>query len=185
MKLGKAHLVASLAMTAAATVYTVWSLSSPGAGVQAAAAVAPMDAPPASAPAMPSAGGGTPLDPLQIPPVPDVALDRLPEWPRNPFEPPYVEPPPPAAEAPVVEAPPPPPDLVVTTVLYSDSRRVALVNGRRVRVGDRLDGVVVAEIHPDAVVFESPVHGRLTVGRRPAGSRAGTPGGGGQPWAAR
>ena len=49
---------------------------------------------------------------------------------------------------------------VVTGILVSDGRRVALVDGQIVQVGDRLRDAVVQAIEPDAVVIAEP--GRQT-----------------------
>lgn len=168
MKLGKAHLVGSLVMTACAIVYTVWSLSPAPARLS----VDPAGAMPAGASMPRGAGGPAPVDPMQIPPLPDVAFDRLPEWPRNPFTAAHrPQPAPPVVEA--VAAPPPvdqDPEVVVSAVLYSDSRRVAVVNGRRTRVGDRVGDEVVVDILRNGVVLESARRGRRTVERRAFGA---------------
>ena len=50
-------------------------------------------------------------------------------------------------------APPSHPDPVVTGILVSDGRRVALIDGRLVRTGDRLQTGVVQSIEPDTVVI--------------------------------
>jgi hypothetical protein len=102
-----------------------------------------------------------------------VELDRLPQWTRNPFAPVHaptmaavdvVEP---AAE-PLVEAPP---DVDVATILISPTRRVAMVNGKRARVGDRIGLETVVDIRADGIVLESPLHGRRTILRRAPGGR--------------
>ena len=48
------------------------------------------------------------------------------------------------------------PDPVVTGILVSGGRRVALVDGRIVRTGDRLPAGIVQSIDPDAVVIAGP-----------------------------
>jgi hypothetical protein len=63
-----------------------------------------------------------------------------------------------------IEAPPaasmPQPVPVVSSILISNGRRVARVDGRIVRPGDRLQAGVVHAIEPDAVVLRGP-DGRL------------------------
>jgi hypothetical protein len=46
-----------------------------------------------------------------------------------------------------------PPEPVVSSILFSSGRRIALVDGRIVRPGDRLPAGVVRSIEPDAVVI--------------------------------
>ena len=66
------------------------------------------------------------------------------------------------------------PDPVVTGILFSSGRRVALVDGRIVRQGDRLGAGVVQSIEPDAVVIAGPGGRtrRLEIERRLIGTRA-------------
>jgi hypothetical protein len=170
MKLGKGHLVASLVMTALATIYAVWSFTSPrtSASPSAAEPSTPVTPPPAVA----GAAVAPPIDPMQIPPVPDIALDVLPEWPRNPFVPSAsLLAPPPAIEVAPAAEPETLPDVVVSAILYSSTRRVAMVGGRRVRIGDRLGNETVVDIAPNSIVLESPAGDRRTVERRAPGSR--------------
>lgn len=50
----------------------------------------------------------------------------------------------------------PPPSPVVSSILISDGRRLATVDGQIVRPGDRLPAGTVQSIEPDAVVFAGP-----------------------------
>ena len=76
---------------------------------------------------------------------------------------PSPPPPPPSRDANVAEAPPKPgptevraqPDLVVSSILYSSQRRLAIVNGRIVRIGDRVGSSTILYIEPRAVVVQS------------------------------
>jgi Tfp pilus assembly PilM family ATPase len=74
------------------------------------------------------------------------------------------------ADRAVVSAPRP--DPVVTGILVSDGRRVALVDGRIVQAGDRLQAGVVQSIELDAVVISGPdgQTRRLRLERRVFGS---------------
>lgn len=65
--------------------------------------------------------------------------------------PPRPEAPPPRPEALVTREP----DLVVTSILYSVRRRLAIVNGRIVRVGDSIGSSTILYIEPRAVTVQS------------------------------
>jgi len=49
----------------------------------------------------------------------------------------------------------PEPNLVVTSILYSSQRRLAIVNGRIVRVGDRVGSSTILYIEPRAVTVQT------------------------------
>lgn len=142
-------------------IYNIWVFMGPSTAVTA--------RPPAGADAqaLPGASpaGSGPLDPSQVRPLPPVALDRLPQWPRDPFEnrraqaPEIVE---------VVEGEPPPAavpdaDPVVASILYSSDRRIAMVDGRIVRIGDTIGRSKVVDILPKAVVIQSAEGERKTL----------------------
>ena len=176
MTLGKVHLMATVPMFVAAIGYNIWYFAQEDAanGTRPAQnAVAPVAA---TGPSVAS-GGPPPVDPLQIPPAPDVALDTLPQWTRNPFadlRAPAIA----ASDTPVTAdpaQPPPDADLVVAMILSGPDRRLARVNGQTVRVGDRVGTSLVVDILPDAIVVESPSQGRRTIaaGRRKAPSAVG------------
>ena len=44
--------------------------------------------------------------------------------------------------------------FAVNAIINSDKRRLAIVNGRRVGIGDEIDGAVVLAIRKDEVVLE-------------------------------
>ena len=166
MTLGKSHLMATLPLFLAALVYNIWYFTK-GEEVVASRQVAAPPIPAATS--GPSVSGGIPaaVDPASIPPVTDVVLDRLPVWPRNPF----VDPRESAhavVEAPVARATPTEPeaDIVVSAIFTSSdgTRAQAKVNGRTVRVGDRVGSATVVEIQQKAIVVESPSLGRRTIG---------------------
>jgi Tfp pilus assembly PilM family ATPase len=89
---------------------------------------------------------------------------------------PAVEPPPPTADVNPAPAPPvssgrPEREVVVTSILYSADRKLAIVNGRIARPGDRIGSTTIVEIRPHAIVVESPERGRRVVDLRvPAAS---------------
>ena len=167
MKLDKRHLVAALTLLVGSIIYNVWVFTRPASGTSPAgtpvAMVAEAPVPSGGAP-----GAPVPLDPAQVKPLADVELDRLPDWPRNPFanlrpqEPVVVD-----VAAPITV---PDADPVVATILYSADRRLAMVDGRIVRVGDRLGDATIVDIVPNAVIIESPDRGRRSLTLRPPGA---------------
>jgi len=54
-----------------------------------------------------------------------------------------------------------PPKLHLQAILVSPTRRVALINGRALKVGDHIDGAVILKIQPDRIVVRHR-HRRLT-----------------------
>jgi hypothetical protein len=169
VKLDKRHLVASLLLLVGSAVYNIWVFTRPAGGTAAAViATMPLDAPAAAL--APGSSGPAGLDPSQIAELPDVQLDVLPRWPRDPFENRRR-----AADSVMVDAAPEPvfieePDPVIASILYSSGRRRAILDGRIVGEGDRVGTVTVVEILPDAVVVESPARGRRTLRLRPPGT---------------
>jgi hypothetical protein len=164
VKLDKRHLAVSLVLLVGSIVYNVWVFTrpddavSPAGGAQASSGVASF--------AQEAGVGAAPVaDLTQLPALPDVTLDRLPEWPRDPFMDMRREPEPVVVEVqdstPVAE-----PDPVVASILYSASRRLAMIDGRVVRAGDVVGGVKVVEILRNAVIVESAVGGRRTLSMR-------------------
>jgi hypothetical protein len=157
VNLDRRHVIASLVLLAAAVAYNIWAFAGGSSRAPGGAA------PPLDPPAIPldAASGPAPIDPARVAAPTDVAFDRLPTWPRDPFadvrrRPVVVaeETVAPAAD-PVVE-----PDPVVASILYSPDRRLAMINGRIVRVGEPVGGSVVVDILPNAVVIEAPGGGR-------------------------
>jgi MSHA biogenesis protein MshK len=62
-------------------------------------------------------------------------------------------------------------EVVVTSILYSADRKLAIVDGRIARPGDRIGSISIVEIRPRAIVVESPGRGRRIVSMRlPAAS---------------
>jgi hypothetical protein len=160
MKLDKRHMAASAVMLVGSIIYNVWVFTGGG--------KTPVTAPQAGGPPQPlasgpaSAGSGGPIDPAQVRPLPDVGLDRIPEWPRNPFQNVSVV----ETAGPVIEeapAPVPEVDPVVGTILYSSDRKAAVIDGHVVRIGDAIGTAKVVDILPKAVVIESAERGRRTL----------------------
>lgn len=76
-----------------------------------------------------------------------VDVTTPPEWRRDPFNlaPETVQV--------VAVVPPPPPDPVVQSILFSGPRRVAFIDGRIVREGDRLGSAVIRRVEAETVVI--------------------------------
>lgn len=165
MKLGKAHLVGSLALVAASIAYNVWVFTKPARRSAPEASPLPLvETLQASGPVVTGEQAVAAIDPASVPAPPDVDLVRPPEWPRNPFASTAMRP------VETVAAPAIPietePDLVVASILHSDDRRLAVVNGRIVRSGDRIGSSTIVEIQARAIVVEAPGGKRRVVGLR-------------------
>lgn len=159
MNLDKRHLIASVVLLVGALAYNIWVFTRPAAGTRVTAGVPMGSEAPRGRAEEPVAAA---VDPMAIAEPPDVKLDQLPEWSRDPFAS-MLASGPQAVEAGPEEAPLPDPDPVVASILYSEARRLAMVNGRIVRVGDQVGADRIIEIRPDAVVVESPTRGRRTL----------------------
>lgn len=100
-----------------------------------------------------------------VPALADVALDRQPRWGRNPFASPARRPGSSPAVLVVDE------EVVLASILHSPARRLAIVNGRIVRVGDRVGAATVVDIETHRVVLSLPGGGRRTVELQPTAAR--------------
>lgn len=161
MTLDKRHMAGSVFLLFAAIAYNVWVFTRPATRVS--AAPAPVDMTGASATGPQTDGGSAAAAGLaNLPALPDVELDRLPQWNRDPFadmrEKPEVVEAAPAPPPPVVEA-----DPVVASILFSTDRRLAVIDGRIVRPNDRVGTATVVDILPKAVVLEFAGGERRTV----------------------
>ena len=167
MKMDRRHLAVSLTLLAGSVVYNVWASATPVDGPPPAV---PSVQPRPAAPPAPAAGAPPPVTSHRSTAAVDVMLERPPVWARDPFTgrgAPQLAMPAisqlPAAAAPAAE-----PELVLNSVLYSPARRLAMVNGRTVRVGGRIGGLTVVDILPDAIVVESASGEVRTIERRQA-----------------
>jgi hypothetical protein len=128
--------------------------------------------PPAKAPVPVSVPAPIPA-PAQIPARPALVLTPVPEPPRPApaREPPTTSTrvpsaaaPPPLAVAPVRRPPPEeaprPFDATLGSILYGADRKLAIIDGRIVQVGDEVRGARVVEITPNSVLFRDR-EGRL------------------------
>ena len=165
MTIRPGHLTLALAALAAAVLYNVWYfVLRPAAPAESRRAV--------EQPLAESAAAARPRldspDPLTIPAPPAIDLASAPAWRRDPFlfgDETRVVP------RPVVTARAPEPPSV-RSILFSASRRLAIVNGRIVGIGDRVGDFTVAGIERDAVVFLAPSGGRLRVSVHATSSEA-------------
>lgn len=171
MKLGRKHLIASLAVLLASVIWNVWVFmqatpSRPGAS--------DLDSQQPLIPQGPTAGGpggaiGPPIDPMSIAPPPPLDLAREPVWPRNPFaNSPAVGVPPPATG--LLQPEPAPALPVVDVIMYSErGSKSAIIDGRIVGAGDRINGGVVVSIARDAVIVQLTSGERLRLPLHPGG----------------
>jgi hypothetical protein len=170
MKLGKPHLIASLVMVAASIAYNVWVFTRPARRSPPALSAAPIiENVAASGPVVSGDETATLVDPTTVAAPPDVDLSRPPEWRRNPFAGAWQRRAD-AAAAPAVQIETEP-DLVIASILHSPERRLAVVNGRIVRAGDRVGSQTIVEIQPRAVIVESTRGGRRLLELRAAQTR--------------
>lgn len=167
MKFGRRHVIASLIMLAGSIVYNMWVFTRPAPNRSSAEAP-----PPTTMSASPTAPAAA-LDPSQVQALPGVELDRVPVWARNPFEHRRVMP---AIEETATATPPvAAADPEIASILHSPDRRLALIDGRIIRVGDTVDGSKVVDILPNAVVLESAARGRRTLALKRPGATTNTP----------
>lgn len=165
MTLGRGHLMATVPLFVAAMAYNVryFMATDDVAARPALAAPEAAQAPGPSVAGQPSAAS----DPASIPSAPEVRLDQLPAWTRNPFASPQ-RPGPALTDGTVVEAvqTQTEPDIVVGAILVTADRRRATVNGQNVTVGDRVGSATIVEIRPTAIVVESATEGRRTIAQQ-------------------
>lgn len=105
--------------------------------------------------------------PVVAPPVGDARVDQVPSAPQPTTGTARSEPPPAAGTDVVAAVPPSAPLPVVSSILIGSDRRLAIVNGRIVGIGDRVGARVVAAIDRDSVLFRdaSGVEVRVAIRR--------------------
>lgn len=156
MTIRRTHLTLALAALAAAVLYNLWYfvLRPAAPAASRAAAQEPLLVPPGPGP-----GADAARDPLSIAAPPAIDLASAPSWRRDAFL--FGDETRLAARGPAPQAPPAVPP--VSTILFSASRRLAIVGGRIVGVGDTVGAYTVADIEKGAVVFAAPSGERLRV----------------------
>jgi len=157
MTVRRSHLILALSALAAAVLYNLWFfVLRPG--------PSPEARPPQPEQPLLDLSGGWPAstsfgDPSTIPPPPAVDMSGQPSWRRDPFvfgneTRDALRP----SSRQTRAAEP-----VVSSILYSASRRLAIVDGRIVGVGDAVGNYRIVEIERDAVVLAVPSGARIRV----------------------
>lgn len=165
MKVQRSHLRIALFVLAAAVLYNVWVFVRPAARpAQPAAPQQPL----LSGEVPPRGDAQEAIDPLSIPAPPAIEVATGPSAVRDPFlfgdE--TREERPAASEF--------TPDPLVRTILFSSTRKTAIVDGRMVSVGDSVGSLKVTDIERTAVVFTTAAGERRRVSLHaaaPAGIR--------------
>jgi len=156
VKIRQVHLRIALVALGAAVLYNVWYFVLRPAPAPA-SRVAPQQALIAAPPVQ--AENPAAVDPVSIPAAPAIDVLAPPSWRRDPF---LFGDETRAGRTPV--APPPATsEPVVTSILFSSARRLAMVGGRIVGIGESIDGYTVTDIEHGAVVFTAPSGGRVRV----------------------
>jgi hypothetical protein len=106
-----------------------------------------------------SPGTSAQADPTKIPAPPDVDIHTRPAWARDPFL--FGDESRTRTAAGVRQSPGR--ELMVRSILFSSSRRLAIVNGHIVGVGDTVGTYTVSDIEQGAVVFATSTGERRRV----------------------
>jgi hypothetical protein len=147
MKVQRSHLRIALFVLAAAVLYNVWSFMKPAtrtAGPQ-------RQQPALETDARPGPAGAQAIDPVTIPAPPAVDMSKAPTFGRDPFlfgdetRDDRLQ----AAQSAIT------PDPVIRSILYSTTRRSAILENRIVGIGDSVGSLKVVDIEREAVVFET------------------------------
>jgi hypothetical protein len=156
MNVQKSHLRLALFALGAAVLYNLWFFV-PRPGPQAGGRVTPDQPLLESTTLVP--GASAQLDPATIPAPPDVDMSTVPVLGRDPFL--FGNESRSAALAGV--RPLPEPDPAVRSILFSSTRRLAIVDGQIVSVGDTVGTYTVSAIEQGAVVFTTSTGERRRV----------------------
>ena len=165
MKVQKSHLRIALFILGAAVLFSLFNYLRPA--PRTGGGQAPQ-APLIATPAAPGAGGQ--IDPLSIRAPHDVDMARVPEYARDPFL--FGDETRDIVRAALAGAPDSGPAPSVRSILFSSTRRLAVVDGKIVGVGEQVGVYRVAEIEQGAVVFSVATGERRRVsvhGAVPAG----------------
>ena len=163
MKVQKSHLRLALFILGAAVLFSLFNYLRPAPRTgERSAPQAPLIAA--------SAGAGGQIDPLSIRAPVDVDMARVPSYTRDPFL--FGDETRDIVRAALGGAPDAGPAPSVRSILFSSTRRLAVVDGKIVGVGDQVGVYKVAEIELGAVVFSLATGERRRVsvhGAVPAG----------------
>lgn len=144
MKVQRSHLRIALFILAAAVLYNVWVFFKPATRTGPTAQQQPLlqgEAPRAAV------GGPDSVDPASIPAPPDVDTTKGLSTGRDPFL--FGD----ENRDERVQAAESWPDPLVRTILFSSTRKTAIVDGKMVSIGDSVGSLKVADIERTAVVF--------------------------------
>lgn len=160
MNVQRSHLRAAIVVLTAAVLYNVWSFMKPAARI-----TGPQRQQPAlEIDARPALAGTQAIDPMAIPAPPAIDVSRVPTTARDPFL---------FADetrdgrlqtAQVAETP----DPMVRSILFSATRKTAMLEHRMVSIGDCVGSLTVTDIERDAVVFTTSTGERRRVSLRRA-----------------
>jgi hypothetical protein len=148
--IGKRHLYVALGLLLLGMLYNLWACRHPRAlsrGGGEPPLLSVVQAAPRAEP------GAERLDFRAVPAPPPVDLGTPPVWTRDPF---FAEREAPRQVKPASDQPADAPAPLVSSILFSPDRKLAIVNGRIVRVGDRLPAGEIVDILRDAVVLKTP-----------------------------
>lgn len=158
MKVQQRHLKIVLGLLALAILYNAWSFFG-----RRAATPGPPPAPLLSGPTPAAGGAPAPpaIDPATIPAPPVVDLKTTPSWVRDPFllagetrDETIAQ-----VSLPAINEP----DPVVHSILFSPQRKLAVIQGRIYKVGDRVGGSEIVDIERAAVVMRTATGERRRV----------------------
>ncbi|MCX6552763.1 MAG: hypothetical protein NTY02_17470 [Acidobacteria bacterium] len=143
MKVQKSHLRIAVFILAVAVLYNLWYFFGPNAR--------PAGPPMQPQPILPqqTAAGPAATDPASIPAPAAIDVSRGPTWTRDPFL--FGNESRESVRRTALQNPSSYP--VVRSILFSSSRRLAIVDGRIMGVGDTIGAYTVADIQPGSVVF--------------------------------
>ena len=156
MKVRKSHLRLALFALGAAVLYNLWSFvlrPGPQAGSRETLEQPLLES------TTPVPGASAQLDPATIPAPPDVDMSTVPVFGRDPFL--FGNESRSVALAAVRQRPEP--DPTVRSILFSSTRRLAIVDGQIVSVGDTVGTYTVSAIEQGAVVFTTSTGERRRV----------------------
>lgn len=145
MKVQRSHLRIAVVFLVAAVLYNVWSFMGPTTRTGAQLPQQPLiqtEVPPA-------ATGQPAIDPATIPAPPEIDMAKAPSAARDPFlfgDETRDEQAQAARDEVIV-------DPTVRSILFSSSRKAAIVDSRMVSIGDSVGSLKVADIERDAVIF--------------------------------
>lgn len=145
MKVQRSHLRIALFVLAAAVLYNVWVFVRPAARP---AQAGPPPQPLLAGEAPPATDAQQAIDPVSIPAPPPIEVAAGPSAARDPFL--FGDE---TRDDQARKAAEYSPDPLVRTILFSSTRKTAIVDGKMVSIGDSVGSLKVTDIERTAVVF--------------------------------